>query len=91
MVYPLWYYAKIHFNSFFFLGLCYQFFNSGIWVILSLQENLYGKPLTLADRETVEEKADDILAEAQGSNVAFLVVGDPFGYSQFSFPFFFPD
>ncbi|KAF5740845.1 diphthine synthase [Tripterygium wilfordii] len=46
---------------------------------LSTLEKLYGKPLTLADRETVEEKADAVLAEAQGSNVAFLVVGDPFG------------
>lgn len=34
----------------------------------------------LADRETVEEKADAILSEAQESDVAFLVVGDPFGY-----------
>lgn len=29
----------------------------------------------------MEEKADDILNEAQSSDVAFLVVGDPFGYS----------
>lgn len=33
----------------------------------------------------VEEKADDILSEAHHSHVAFLVVGDPFGYF---FPFF---
>ncbi|XP_058219729.1 probable diphthine methyl ester synthase [Rhododendron vialii] len=46
---------------------------------LSTLEKLYGKPVTLADRETVEEKADAILAEAQESDVAFLVVGDPFG------------
>lgn len=45
-----------------------------------MQEKLYGKPVTLADRETVEEKADAILEEAQESDVAFLVVGDPFGY-----------
>ena len=44
-----------------------------------MQEKLYGKPLILADRETVEEKADDILLEAHESDVAFLVVGDPFG------------
>lgn len=44
------------------------------------QEKLYGKSITLADREMVEEKADDILSEARGSDVAFLVVGDPFGY-----------
>ncbi|XP_010556444.1 PREDICTED: probable diphthine methyl ester synthase [Tarenaya hassleriana] len=46
---------------------------------LSNLENLYGKPITLADREMVEEKADDILREAVQHNVAFLVVGDPFG------------
>ncbi|XP_019155988.1 PREDICTED: probable diphthine methyl ester synthase [Ipomoea nil] len=46
---------------------------------LSTLENLYGKSITLADRETVEEKADAILLEAQSSDIAFLVVGDPFG------------
>ncbi|XP_027091729.1 probable diphthine methyl ester synthase isoform X2 [Coffea arabica] len=44
-----------------------------------LQEKLYGKSITVADREMVEEKADDILLEATSSDVAFLVVGDPFG------------
>ncbi|GMY38087.1 probable diphthine methyl ester synthase isoform X1 [Fagus crenata] len=46
---------------------------------LSTLEKLYGKSITLADREIVEEKADDILSEARGSHVAFLVIGDPFG------------
>lgn len=46
---------------------------------LSTLEKLYGKPVMLADREMVEEKADSILLEARHSNVAFLVVGDPFG------------
>lgn len=41
---------------------------------------MYGKPVILADRETVEEKADEILSAAADSDVAFLVVGDPFGY-----------
>lgn len=44
------------------------------------KENLYGKPITLADREMVEEKADDILSDSRDADVAFLVVGDPFGY-----------
>lgn len=48
-----------------------------------MQEKLYGKSIVLADRETVEEKADDILFEARSSDVAFLVVGDPFGYLLF--------
>ncbi|XP_041019626.1 probable diphthine methyl ester synthase [Juglans microcarpa x Juglans regia] len=46
---------------------------------LSTLEKLYGKSITLADREMVEEKADEILSEARRSDVAFLVVGDPFG------------
>ncbi|TXG52081.1 hypothetical protein EZV62_021250 [Acer yangbiense] len=46
---------------------------------LSNMEKLYGRPITVADRETVEEKADHFLSEARDSDVAFLVVGDPFG------------
>nr|GEZ36472.1 probable diphthine methyl ester synthase [Tanacetum cinerariifolium] len=46
---------------------------------ISTLEKLYGKPLTVADREMVEEKADDMLLEAREFDVAFLVVGDPFG------------
>ncbi|KAL5056885.1 hypothetical protein RYX36_028489 [Vicia faba] len=46
---------------------------------LSNLENLYCKPIILADREMVEEKANDFLSQAQLSHVAFLVVGDPFG------------
>ncbi|XP_077220600.1 putative diphthine methyl ester synthase [Tasmannia lanceolata] len=46
---------------------------------LSTLEELYGRPVTLADREMVEERTDDILSEAHRSDVAFLVVGDPFG------------
>ncbi|XP_058090992.1 probable diphthine methyl ester synthase [Magnolia sinica] len=46
---------------------------------LSTLEELYGRPVILADREMVEERADDILSEACESDVGFLVVGDPFG------------
>ncbi|KAH0463118.1 hypothetical protein IEQ34_007700 [Dendrobium chrysotoxum] len=46
---------------------------------LSRMEKLYGKTITIADREMVEEKADEILTEASKFDVAFLVVGDPFG------------
>ncbi|KAI4316922.1 hypothetical protein L6164_024849 [Bauhinia variegata] len=46
---------------------------------LSKLENLYGKSITLSDREMVEEKADDMLSESRDADVAFLVVGDPFG------------
>ncbi|KAK3023779.1 hypothetical protein RJ639_043395 [Escallonia herrerae] len=46
---------------------------------LSTLEELYGKMITLADREMVEERADVIISEARDFDVAFLVVGDPFG------------
>lgn len=36
--------------------------------------------VTLADREMVESCSDEILANADKEDVAFLVVGDPFGY-----------
>lgn len=43
-------------------------------------EALYGVPVTVADREAVEERADEILAAAERpGGAAFLVVGDPFG------------
>jgi diphthine methyl ester synthase len=43
-------------------------------------EALYGVPVTVADREMVEEHADGILAAAaRPGGAAFLVVGDPFG------------
>ncbi|KAJ7295290.1 hypothetical protein O6H91_Y200300 [Diphasiastrum complanatum] len=46
---------------------------------LSKLEELYGRPVMLADREMVEQSAEEILTEARSANVAFLVVGDPFG------------
>ncbi|XP_006830970.1 PREDICTED: diphthine synthase isoform X2 [Chrysochloris asiatica] len=42
-------------------------------------EEFYGRKLILADREEVEQNADNILKDADLSDVAFLVVGDPFG------------
>ncbi|KAJ3319519.1 diphthine synthase [Boothiomyces sp. JEL0866] len=43
-----------------------------------LQE-FYGKEIIVADREMVESESDKILHGAEIDNVAFLVVGDPFG------------
>lgn len=52
-------------------------------VFLSLlggpQEEFYGRELIVADRELVEQQAHQILEDARGTDVAFLVVGDPFG------------
>ncbi|XP_028857095.1 diphthine methyl ester synthase [Denticeps clupeoides] len=42
-------------------------------------EEFYGRELLLADRDMVEQEADGILKDADVSDVAFLVVGDPFG------------
>lgn len=44
------------------------------------QEKYYGRSVTIADREMVESNSDEILRDAQTEDVAFLVVGDPFGY-----------
>lgn len=43
------------------------------------QEEFYGKQITVADREMVESEVDAILHNAGVEDVAFLVVGDPFG------------
>ncbi|KAH7911384.1 diphthine synthase isoform b [Hygrophoropsis aurantiaca] len=39
----------------------------------------YGKAVIVADREMVETQSDEILSGAETTDVAFLVVGDPFG------------
>lgn len=43
------------------------------------QEEFYGRKLLIADRELVEQGADDILSGSRDADVAILVVGDPFG------------
>lgn len=42
-------------------------------------EQFYGREIILADRELVEQGADQIMEGAKDLDVAFLVVGDPFG------------
>lgn len=42
-------------------------------------EAFYGREVILADRTAVEQESDEILDSALEHNVAFLVVGDPFG------------
>ena len=47
---------------------------------LTKLEKLYKKKIILADRSLVESQAEKtILKEAKSSNIALLVVGDPFG------------
>ncbi|KAI6356288.1 diphthine synthase [Pyricularia grisea] len=42
-------------------------------------ESYYGRSIEVADREMVESNSDEILRNAATEDVAFLVVGDPFG------------
>ncbi|PKY08966.1 putative diphthine synthase [Aspergillus campestris IBT 28561] len=42
-------------------------------------EAFYGRPVIVADRELVESGSDEILAGSDKADIAFLVVGDPFG------------
>ncbi|KAJ3124076.1 diphthine synthase [Nowakowskiella sp. JEL0407] len=42
-------------------------------------EEFYSKKIIIADRELVESEADSILENGNSVNIAFLVVGDPFG------------
>ncbi|KAL5601041.1 hypothetical protein BROUX41_005870 [Berkeleyomyces rouxiae] len=42
-------------------------------------ETYYGREVILADREMVESNSDEILRQSQDVDIAFLVVGDPFG------------
>ncbi|KAH3674384.1 hypothetical protein WICMUC_003349 [Wickerhamomyces mucosus] len=42
-------------------------------------EKFYGREIILADRELVESGSDIILENGQEDDIAFLVVGDPFG------------
>lgn len=41
-------------------------------------EQFYNKKIVLADRNVTEQQTNKIVAEAKNSDVAFLVIGDPF-------------
>lgn len=43
------------------------------------QEQFYGRSVIIADRDLIEQGADEILQDASSKDVALLVVGDPFG------------
>ncbi|XP_076439804.1 diphthine methyl ester synthase-like [Babylonia areolata] len=42
-------------------------------------EQHYGREIILADRDMVEQGSDELMAEADKEDIAFLVVGDPLG------------
>lgn len=44
-----------------------------------MQEAFYGKEVIIADREMVESRIEVILDGTDREDVAFMVVGDPFG------------
>ncbi|KAI6085728.1 Diphthine synthase [Hypoxylon rubiginosum] len=54
-------------------------YTSILLVDQSVLENYYGRSIVVADREMVESDSDEILRNAETEDVAFLVVGDPFG------------
>lgn len=43
------------------------------------QQEFYGREVIVADREMVEDGADEFLDAARDDDIALLVVGDPFG------------
>ncbi|KAL7627235.1 diphthine synthase [Parahypoxylon ruwenzoriense] len=54
-------------------------YTSILLVDQSVLEAYYGRSIVVADREMVELNSDEILRGAETEDVAFLVVGDPFG------------
>lgn len=54
-------------------------YTSILLVDQSILEAYYGRSIVIADREMVESNSDEILRDAQTEDVAFCVVGDPFG------------
>ncbi|KEY71357.1 hypothetical protein S7711_08552 [Stachybotrys chartarum IBT 7711] len=54
-------------------------YTSILLVDQTVLEDYYGRSITVADREMVESNSDEILRNADSEDVAFLVVGDPFG------------
>ncbi|XP_071952725.1 diphthine methyl ester synthase-like isoform X2 [Antedon mediterranea] len=54
----------------------------GIYIYTHCRERkikFYGKDVILADRDMVEQNSEEIFRDADKEDVAFLVVGDPFG------------
>ncbi|KAK4292541.1 hypothetical protein Pmani_034704 [Petrolisthes manimaculis] len=62
---------------------CRQVFLEGYTSIMDggveAMEVLFGRKVTVADREMVEQRSDDILQCTRSGDVALLVVGDPLG------------
>lgn len=50
-----------------------------LYTVVPIQEKFYERSLIEADRELVEQGADEILDKSNEVDVVLLVVGDPFG------------
>ena len=50
-----------------------------LYIVFHLQEEYYGREVILADRDMVEQESDTLFEDADTDDIAFLVVGDPFG------------
>mmetsp|Transcript_10502 Transcript_10502/g.18558 ORF Transcript_10502/g.18558 Transcript_10502/m.18558 type:complete len:309 (-) Transcript_10502:24-950(-) len=55
-----------------------EHYTSILGVDVPALEAFYEKKITLADRDMVESRSDEILANAKEGNTALLIVGDPF-------------
>ena len=89
----LFFYSFLILSFYYFIILLFYYFISSssfiyFFFLLKLfflssqkKETLYGKKVELADRDGVEQLADSLILEpSKTKNVAFLVVGDPFGF-----------
>lgn len=56
-----------------------ELYTSILTVGKEVLEEFYGRSILVADRELVESGSEEILANSEKEDVAFLVVGDPFG------------
>lgn len=54
-----------------------EYYTSVLGVDKDALEAFYEKPIQVADRDFVENRADEIYMQAKSSNIALLVVGDP--------------
>ncbi|MBU0471965.1 MAG: diphthine synthase [Nanoarchaeota archaeon] len=56
-----------------------EVYTSKLQVVMKRLESFYNKKIIAADRDLVEQRADEILSKAKTKKVSFLVVGDVFG------------
>src|SRR3990167_6693947 len=56
-----------------------EMYTSILGVGVEKLSEFYGREVKVADRDFVEQGCDEFLEKARNINVAFLVVGDPYG------------